>query len=390
MQKGNGQDGVWNITSPTTDAPIDSSCSGSSGSDSLSATNASFTAGQLILIIQMRGTDAGKYEVNQIEAYVAGTITTVSPLANTYTDSGNSQAQVIVLKQYSEVNINDVLTAKAWTGDVGGVVAFLCSGRVKGTGSIAGAGRNGQSGGNGVSTGNGGGFRGGNGAHTSGVAQAQAGEGSTGAAVAQTTANGNGGGGAKINNVASAGFGGGGGGHSAAGSAGTHSDGGSAGGGSTVGAAGGQVGAASLATLFMGGGGGGGANDGSEPSGAVASGGNGGCIVFIQADYIDCSLASGFSISVNGGNGGDAGPTAGEGGDGGGGAAGSIFLKARVVLADPTKVTAIKGQGGDIHGGDGADGRIRIEACTLTGTTNPANPANAGGYGWCSGASQII
>jgi len=41
---GNGSDGALSISADTTDAPIDSACTGTSGSTTLSATNASFAA----------------------------------------------------------------------------------------------------------------------------------------------------------------------------------------------------------------------------------------------------------------------------------------------------------------------------------------------------------
>ena len=58
---GDGSDGNLTISTNTTDTPIDSSCSGTSGTKSLSATNTSFTAGQIILIHQTRGTGVGAW-----------------------------------------------------------------------------------------------------------------------------------------------------------------------------------------------------------------------------------------------------------------------------------------------------------------------------------------
>src|SRR5438045_1091315 len=109
---GNSSDGTLSVSGSTTDAPIDSACTGTSGTTSLTATNASFAASQRVLIHQTRGTGVGNWELNTIASYVAGTITTVSPLANTYA----SGAQVLVVKQHSGVTISGTLTAKAWTG----------------------------------------------------------------------------------------------------------------------------------------------------------------------------------------------------------------------------------------------------------------------------------
>ena len=61
---GDGSDGDLVVSSNTTDNPIDASCSGSSGSTSLSATNTSFSAGQMVRIDQTRGTGAGNWEKN--------------------------------------------------------------------------------------------------------------------------------------------------------------------------------------------------------------------------------------------------------------------------------------------------------------------------------------
>ena len=95
---GDGSDGALTISADTTQAPTDSSCSGTAAAYTLSATNASFAAGQKILIQQSRGTGVGKWERNEIASYTAGTITLTDALTNTYTDSGASQAQVLVLK----------------------------------------------------------------------------------------------------------------------------------------------------------------------------------------------------------------------------------------------------------------------------------------------------
>src|SRR3990167_4647980 len=188
---GNSADGALTISTDTTDDPIDSSCSGSSGGTSLSATNASFTAGQMLLIHQTRGTGVGQWEINQIASYVAGTITTVLPMAYTYTDSGDSQAQVLVLKRYSSVKVNTGVsyTAKTWNSNVGGILAFLCSGvtNIIGTLSALGKGYNGGS---------------------WEVSQANQGEGTIALGTTSTAANGTGGGGGGGDYASAAGGGG--------------------------------------------------------------------------------------------------------------------------------------------------------------------------------------
>ena len=122
---GNSSDGAYSPSSGT-DAPVDSACTGTINTTSLSATNVSFSAGQIILIHQTNGTGAGQWELNKISSYVAGTITTVLPLIYDYT----SGAQVIVVPQYSSANIANgvTITVKAWTGSVGGIFVKMVNG----------------------------------------------------------------------------------------------------------------------------------------------------------------------------------------------------------------------------------------------------------------------
>lgn len=344
---GNGSDGVASLSG--TDAPIDSSCSGTAGASTLSATNASFAAGQLVLIHQTRGTGVGNWEVAQISSYVAGTITLTSPLVNTYTDSGASQAQVLVLKQYSQVSVSSTLTAKTWDQNVGGIVGFLCSGLTTISSTI---------------TANGAGFAGGQKPASS---PGQQGEGTSGAGGTQSqAANGSGGGGGATSNG-----GGGGGGNGGNGTVG--------GGGASGGTGGGTGGAASLSTMVFGGGG------GSGIDGFDGSGRNGGGIILIFSKSISISGA----ITSNG-TAGDAGT--GGGGGGGGGAGGSVLIKANDATLGTSLITATGGAGGSggNSGGAGGDGRIAIEVCSRTGTTNPAATETVGGRSWCSSVAGII
>ena len=146
---GDGSDGALSISADTTEAPIDSACTGSKDATALTATNASFAAGQIVLIHQTRGTGAGQKEEKIISAYTAGTITLTKPLTYAYV----SGAQVRVLKQYSSVTIDSTktYTAKAWNGIVGGILAWMCNGAttITGTASVAGNAGNAGSGGGG-------------------------------------------------------------------------------------------------------------------------------------------------------------------------------------------------------------------------------------------------
>jgi len=339
---GKGTDGNLTISSNTTEAPIDASCSGTSGTTSLSATNASFATGQLIIIHQTRGTGAGNWELNKIAGYTAGTITTSYTLENTYTDSGASQAQVRVMPQYNDVTINSsqTWTAKAWTGDVGGILAFFAKGTVTVTGNILASLK---------------GFRN----YTSGSYQNTTftGEGSAGAGWTNSnSANGSGGGGGSGGTSQG---GGGGGGHSGSGTSGTGSPAGGTGGGS--------VGNASLTSLNFGGASGtGGFKDSS--SGSHTKSGDGGGIILIIAN----SLSVGGTIITAGGTGQN--EVTNHNADGGG-AGGAILLKCKTATLGTTKVTALKGNGGTTGSGSagaGSDGRIHIDYKTsYTGTTNP-------------------
>ena len=333
---GDGSDGALTISADTTDAPIDSVCTGTSGASTLSATNASFAAGQIILIHQTQGTGAGTWQKNKITAYIAGTITLETALNTTYTTG----AQVLVMKQYTNVTIDSAktLTAKAWNGTVGGIISFLSNGTLTVTGTITATGK---------------GFRLGLG--DDGTRNGRQGEGETGNPQAESqSANGSGGGG---------GIGGSGGG--------------------TGGTAYQTI--AALTSRFVFGGGGGGANR--NTAGVEASGGAGGGIFFLYANTLTIT----GSVTANG-NAGTNGT--GESGGGGGGGGGCILLKSGTATLGSTLINATGGSGGTggtggdgggggagsavgssgsaVNGGAGGTGRIHLDyATSFTGTTNP-------------------
>lgn len=326
---GDGSDSSLTISANTTDAPIDSACTGTISTTSLSATNASFTAGQIILIHQSRGTGAGTWMRNKIVSYSTGTITLETALNATYV----SGAQVLVLKQYTNVTVNSSVTwtAKAWNGTVGGILAFIASGTVTVSGTITATAK---------------GFRGG--AASNSGAASFAGEGTAGATTQTTSANGNGGGGA------TAGGNGGGGGNATSGVG--YSD----FGGAIVsqsGGGGGTAGTADLTTMTFGGGGGGASYSG----GTQGAGGNGGGAVFITGAIVTVSGV----ISADGETG-----VLGTNRNGGGGAGGSVLIRAQTATLGSSIVTAqplplnTQAQGGN--------GRIHLDYYTsYTGTTLP-------------------
>lgn len=254
---GNAGDGNLSISSPTTDAPIDSACTGTAGARALTATNGSFAIGQIILIHQTRGSGAGQWELNVIAGYTAGEITTKYDLAYTYV----SGAQVIVVKQYANftVDASQTLTAKAWDGSVGGILAVMANGAITVNGALELRQK---------------GFRGATSA-TSG--SGWAGEGTAGASVNQRTANGNGAGGGQERTDGAPG--GGGAGNRTAGTDASDI------GGQPGGDGGIQVGNAAMTLINLGGGGGKGGNAGPS-AGNGGNGGRGSGIFFLFAPRI--------------------------------------------------------------------------------------------------------
>lgn len=388
---GNGLAGATSISSDTTEAPIDASCNATVSTKTISATNTGFAANQLIMVMQMRGgTDKGKGELNIIDSYVAGTITTVYDLENTYeTDGVNKQAQVRVVPQTSSIDITSsgILRPKAWNGSTGGVLFLLSSGTVTIDGVINADGLPGTAVNSGLAAGSQGGmgrgFWGGNGKSifVDGT-PAWCGEGSNGKTAKQQTANGSGGGGGNCTSNRAAG--GGGGGSATAGVAGTP---GSSGG--TGGAAGDAVGNDELTILFMGAGGGGGIRDAGNP--AAGSGGGGAAIVIIMCKKLVINPSTGW-IYLRGGAGGN-GVSDGAGGGGGGG--GSALIKAveAEIGTDRILVTGgVGGTGGSLNatGGNGAKGTVRFDVCALTGSTTGSEDTSAvGGHDYCQILGQI-
>lgn len=350
---GNGGDGDATISG--TDAPNDTSFSGTSGATTgTGATGLTVAANAIALVHQSRGTGAGNWELLQIVSYVSGTgvFTFATPLVNTYTDSGASQAQLIVLKQYASVVISSTLNAKSWDGNVGGIVAFLCSGKVTVSSSLVGS--------------NSGYFYG-----APSSIPSQCGEGTSGAQADQQTPNGNGGGGAGGSL-----FGGGGGANATDGAGGFPSP---ASGGGYAGLASGN---SDLSTMTFGGGGG-------ASTGGNARGGKAGGIICFWAGSLEVTGA----IANAGENGANA--DSGNNGGGGGGAGGSIRIVTRSGIIGSNLITAPGGTGGapsgtGYYGGSGSDGRIAIHTCSLSGTTNPSNNGTVGGHSFCAGGMGIL
>lgn len=363
---GDGRDGPLTITTNGTDTPVDSACSGAANSYALSATNPGFAPGQVVLIHQTQGANAGAWMLNKIAAYATGTITLEDKLNANY----GAGAQVLVLRQYTDVSVNAGTTwmVKAWNGSTGGILGFLANGVVTVNGTISANGGDGSYATNGnPAGGTGGGFRGGFGHVGSYPYNAQQGEGTAGAPGQSINPNGSGGGGGYLYNPDEEG--GGGGGHAARGADGHGNNNSNA----HVGYGGNPSGSADLNNMTLGGGGGGGCKD--TPGNTAGGGGAGGGIILISA----ATFTNAGSISTRGGN-----STNIHGAGGGGGAGGSIFVRARTAALGSGTITALGGYSiaNNNPGGAGSVGRIHVEYCeTLSGSTNPsADPTKLNCY----------
>lgn len=366
---GDGSDGALTISTNTTEDPIDSSCSGTEGTKTLTATNTSFAAGQKILIHQTRGTNAGTIQYTEIESYTAGTITTTDNLDISFNSTGDNKAQVRVMPQYTDVTINSGITytAKAWNGTVGGILAFYANGTLTVTGTITGKGK---------------GFRGGLGGYLNPASiphSGASGESPTGPSVAGQSATTDAGG--TVSPVSPANGAGGGGGRgsrgqdgASGGAGGSHADKAEAGdpkNGVTPTYAGGASGSAigdSLLTNIQLGPAGGGGGKGKDNTGS--NGGNGGGIALLFAKDIVVTGSINFD--------GDDASTSGDQGGGGGGAGGSISFKCQTLDVGTELVTSQGGAGRARldpergGGGDGSNGIIHAYYLTsTTGTTTP-------------------
>lgn len=344
---GTGADGNITISSNTTDAPIDSACSGVAASNILNANNGSFVVGQKILIIQMQGANAGVWQTTTIQGYDSTNhlITTQDTLNISYNSSGNNKAQVLVMKQYGNVTVNTgvVWTAKAWNGTTGGILAFYANGIVTVTGTIL-ATNTGFRGGVGVSS-----FdeRGWFGEGTAGPSFQQA------VQAPNNLSNGNGGGTPSFNNSSIARTGGAGSNRTAGGP------------GTQIAAAGIVVGTTDLTNMNLGGGGGGGVRAGGAGSGA-GTGAIGGGIIFI----VGATLTGTGAIVSNGSQGGADGND--HQADGGSSAAGSILLKAQTATLAAISITATGGPTTPSGNNQGGDGGIDLNyLLSYTANTTP-------------------
>jgi len=327
-----------------------------------------FAAGDLVLVHQSTGLasapasgaqtpvelgteQVGRWEFARVASVTPTTLELTAPLVHAY---AANVTQVIRVPEYTNVTIaaGRNITAPAWNGSTGGIVAFLANGQVSNNGLI---------------TANDLGFRGGQYVNDPSGAKgcteledappegAQKGEGIVNQRYGPTQ-----GGRGNAANGAGGGVcfksGGGGGGHGGAGGLGGRSATLAIDGSRDVGGLGGAALTYPTRTWFVFGGGGG-AGHGSDNSGVSA--GRGGGTIFIRAGQL---TGTGI-ITASGGSGG----TSGTDGSSGGGAGGSIYLRF-VRTADCGAVSATGGLGGNANtiqvgpGGGGGGGRVLFQA----------------------------
>ena len=279
-------------------------------------------------------------------------------LSYTYDTTGKKH-QIVRVPNYHNVTIDygGILTCNDWDGAIGGIVCFRAKGlvQINALGKIDASLK---------------GYIGGPSLTSTGYwdqSDGYQGNGIFGSGVKNISNNGNAGGGGKrcSSGVWDGGGSGGGGGNGFSGGDGT---------GDCATAIGGFiVGSQFLTKLYLGGGGGSGANGTFYgPFGTSGKGGEGGGIIYFSCDSIHIL----GQISSNGEKGGDAiGATYALGG-GGGGAGGSIYIfSSKTVATGNNFITALGGLSGlglqAGIGGTGGDGRIRIDAPSLTGTSLP-------------------
>lgn len=317
-----------------------------------------FSTADEILIIQIQnssGGTAGTYEFKQIASINGNDITLSSALISNYYSGdfdrvGATVSQVVRVPQYTSVTINSdcSITAPAWNGYCGGIVAFRASGTIilNSGGKIDVSGKGYRGGAMGTSY------------NKDGVqGESYLGKGIGGGSYGLGKLNNAGGGGAYI-------CGGGGeyGGYATDSNPWTGS-------GDTYARKGIIYGTTDLTKIFFGSGGGG-QWDGSDTYGLPSDGGDGGGIIIIYANSIQAAeeslLSNGETTSgIQQGS-----YTYGSSG----GAGGSIFLHIRTMQGTTNFCKAVGGLGNHAplrDGGDGGVGRIRLDYNSLVGSTNP-------------------
>ena len=359
---GLGTDGPWTVSGTEYQTEWTTlSAAASSGATSISVDDDShFVSGDEVLVLSQQGTDAGTHQLVFVTAVSSGTLTIEPALDDSY--SGSSVVLVQRVPHYTTVTVpsGSTIMADDWGGAGGGVVIFRATDAVSIAGTISSSGS---------------GFEGGAGVYGHSYDPIQ-GESHGGAGASGTTSANDGGGGSYPRRGDNADSGGGGA-YGTSGSAGTNY------GGSSVTSGGSTYGSADLSDWYLGSGGGGGSpdteGDGSPTSNYSGDGGDGGGLVAI---YSGTSITVTGALTCDGDDGDNASSLAGEVGAGGAGAGGQMLLVAPTLTLSGT-VTASGGSGGtsawhsgspygSAYGGDGGDGRVRLEYTTMSGSTSPS------------------
>ena len=329
---------------------------GTAGDTALEVNNPSiFNYGNHIMVHQSvgkngNGTDAGKWELNQVIGVNGNTVLLAKPLVNTYssTDCANGRAQAVIAASYNlleVVNGGHVYASEYFPGtsETRGGIVYVRARKivVKAGGSIEADGR---------------GFEGGDWYNCTNEIEKGHSECSTceNSGLMGLSSNCSGGGGGGINCTSPAKGGSGGGGNKVAGKDGS---------GGSPGSGGAAKGDAQLNTLQFGGAGG-----ATYPYG----GGAGGGIVVLGAETI--IVEAGGKITANGTNGGGGSGNSNYAGAGGG-AGGTVALFANQLINEGT-VTATGGLGGTGvkgSGGDGGEGWV-VQIDPIASVVNESYP----------------
>ncbi len=356
-QYGNGHDGPKTVSGSEI-LDVYKSQSGNATDDHVdvaSGDEASFSPGDLVMLVKSRGNDTtntGPWEFLTVLSTADSLVTFTTNLVNSYQDAGNNQSQIVLVPQYTvfDCPFGQTLSNTPWDGNIGGIAVIVAKTSITIGGSVD------------VSED---GYRAG-----AAAAQGSTDTGKQGGSHPNETftkanaANGGGGGGGTGSGSAQAASGGGGGAYVDNGIIGQVRA-------SPAGAGGNSYGIADLSKIFFGSAGGGGGEQ--VDVGIPGTGGKGAGIVILIAPtiIITGSIVSNgqvgeLSTQVNNH----------RDGCGGGGAGGSVLLKGDNIDIGTNLITCSKGLGGDNieEGGDGGDasvGRLRIEyGSSLTGSTN--------------------
>src|SRR5262249_55202400 len=134
---GTGADGALNVTADTVINNVRSgSLTAAAGQAVLGvfSLDAGFAVNDVVMLHQTRGTGAGSFEIGTISSVNAGAnqLTLVRNIKNTYSSTGDNRAQIVKIPLYTTVNIASgvTLTAPAWDGTTGGILAFKATGVV--------------------------------------------------------------------------------------------------------------------------------------------------------------------------------------------------------------------------------------------------------------------